>query len=99
MKFFLRPAAETDLEELWNFIAKDSVNRADRFVEMIFNQFEKITINPHIGRIRRELQAGIRSFPFQNHVIYYQVLSERIEIIRVLHDAQNRDIIMQTEIN
>jgi toxin ParE1/3/4 len=45
--------------------------------------------NPLAGRERRELRAGLRSFPVGNFVIFYVPLPDGIEIIRVMHGRQD----------
>jgi toxin ParE1/3/4 len=51
--------------------------------------FEMLLENPLAGRERRELRAGLRSFPVGNFVIFYVPLPDGIEIIRVMHGRQD----------
>ena len=39
MKWILSPQARTDLLEVWNYIAEDSVEAADRITDKIDGQF------------------------------------------------------------
>ncbi|WP_333111842.1 MULTISPECIES: type II toxin-antitoxin system RelE/ParE family toxin [unclassified Microcoleus] len=45
---------------------------------------------PNMGRQRNELLTGLRSFPVKPYIIFYIILLERVEIVRVLH--QSRDV-------
>lgn len=47
--------------------------------------------NPLAGRERRELRAGLRSFPVGNYVIFYLPLPDGVEINRVMHGRQDVD--------
>jgi len=51
----------------------------------------KICRHPGIGRERQELASRIRSFPHHPYVIFYQVSSNCIEIVRILHGARDVD--------
>ena len=86
-----RPQAETDLEEIWLFIAADSISAADRLLDRIASIFEMLAENPGAGRQRPELGMSIRSFAVGNYIIFYEALPNGADIVRVLHGA--RDIL------
>ena len=78
------PLAETDLLEIWSFIAEDSPDNADRFLDLLAQKAELLSDNPRLGRARPELATGLRSFPVQRYVLYYRSSREGIELVRVL---------------
>ncbi|WP_235670367.1 type II toxin-antitoxin system RelE/ParE family toxin [Prosthecochloris vibrioformis] len=41
-----------DLAEIWDYIAEDSPNRADSFIDSIDSKFRELSELPHIGRPR-----------------------------------------------
>ena len=45
--------------------------------------------NPMMGRRRDELFPGLRSFAVGSHVIFYRVMSDGTDVIRVLHAARD----------
>jgi toxin ParE1/3/4 len=88
-RFRKAPQADLDLDSIWDFIASDSIRAADKQVARIGEIFEMLLENPLAGRERRELRAGLRSFPVGNFVIFYVPLPDGIEIIRVMHGRQD----------
>ena len=42
-----------------------------------------------MGRSREELVPKLRSFPVGNYVIFYQPISDGVEIVRVLHGSRD----------
>ena len=40
--------------------------------------------HPHAGRSRDELRPGMRSVPASPHVVFYRVIEDRAEVVRVL---------------
>lgn len=82
-KYRLAAIARRDLEDIWDYIAKDSAVEATTYVELIISKFQKLAETPKMGRTP-ELQDGIRSLPVKSHVIFYRNTGDRIEIIRVL---------------
>lgn len=55
--FALHPNAFTDLDEIWEFIAADSVAAADRLAAEIFETLRRVAASPHIGHRRPDLTA------------------------------------------
>ena len=76
--------AEGDLVEIWLFIAKDSPDAADRFLDLLAQKCELLAGSPEMGRRRNDLGPGLRSFPVGRYVIFYRLAEEGIEVARVL---------------
>jgi toxin ParE1/3/4 len=97
MGVLLTPLAETDLEEIGDYIALDNPTRALTFIQEIRLQCQKIGRSPLAYRARPELGEGIRSSPFGNYVILYRPQTPGILVIRVLHSAMDLPRHMGTE--
>ena len=85
------PRAQTDLVEIWDYIAEDSEARADAFVAKIHEKFLVLAARSGIGRVRSELEKDIRSFPLGRYIIFYRPLADGIEVVRVLHGSRDLD--------
>lgn len=88
-----RPLARDDLSEIWDYIADDNERQADTFVDLIDQKFQELARHPNMGRSREELDEGLRSFPVGRYVIFYRIIPEGIEIIRVLHGSRDLNAI------
>jgi toxin ParE1/3/4 len=42
-----------------------------------------------MGRERNDIAPGLRSFPVGKYLIFYRLIDEGLEIVRVLHGARN----------
>lgn len=51
-----RTHAQSDLAEIWDYIADDSEAQADAFVETIDQKFKALAVRPTMGRLRDELE-------------------------------------------
>lgn len=85
---------ETDLEDVWLRIARDSEHAADRFVDAIERTFAEIAQHPQIGWERswkhRKLK-GLRSWRvkgFPNYLVFYRIEDEIVAMVAVLHSAR-----------
>ena len=95
MRVVLAPAAVDDLDEIHAYIAGDNLDAADRVQEAAFTTFARLGETPGLGRFRRfqsSLLTDLRSFGVSGHpnyVVFYRVRAEVVEVVRVLHGAQN----------
>jgi len=92
-----RPLAETDILEIWDYIADDSFAAADRWVDHLDEQFRLLATQPMMGRARDELAPGVRSFSFGRYVVFYVPLDDGIDVVRVLHGARDIDAVFNPE--
>ena len=84
-----RPQAKIDLIDIWSFIAEDSPQNADNYLHKIESVFTILATQPLMGQNRNEIQANIHSFPVESYTIFYYALDDGIDIVRVLHGAQD----------
>jgi len=93
-EFVLHPAACKDLEEIWEYIAADSLDAADRIREEIYETIQSLVPFPHVGHSRPDLT--IRPLRFQvvrDYVIAYAPDEKPLAIIAVLHGRRNPRVI------
>ncbi len=84
------PSAESDLTEIWEYIARDSPENADRFVFRVYQICrETLAFNPQIGRSREELSAELRSSVVDDYVIFYRPVNDGVLVVRVLHGRRD----------
>lgn len=83
-KIYRRPSAEDDLISLWEYIADDNEVAADRLLQDLEGLFKLLAERPLAGRARPELADKLRSMAKGNYVVFYQPVTDGIEIVRVL---------------
>lgn len=85
--------ARSDLTSIALYIGKDNVAAATRFLESIDAKLNLLCQHPELGEARPELATSLRSFVVRNYVLFYRTAHDGIELIRVLHAAQEVDTI------
>jgi toxin ParE1/3/4 len=96
-KFVLSPEALDDLDLIWLHIATDNPRSADEVIESAYRICNLLADHPELGPVRNfpgRNPTGIRYFvitDFPNYLIFYRTLSAGVEIVRVLHAAQDID--------
>ena len=48
-KIIVSPLAQADIDEIWDYIARDSLVNADRFIDRLERRFGLLAANPRLG--------------------------------------------------
>jgi antitoxin ParD1/3/4/toxin ParE1/3/4 len=89
-KYVLSGAAELDLDQIWEYIAHDSIDAADRWMERLFDAFQSLAQTPGIGHKREDLTAfPVLFWPVGAYLVLYRVQGDRIEIVAVTQGARD----------
>jgi toxin ParE1/3/4 len=86
------PRAETDLDDIWLYVAKGSgsIEIANRLIDTITNHFVMLAGFPYVGRARDDdFGPGCRSVAVGEYVIVYCVQNQDVLILRVVHGRRD----------
>jgi toxin ParE1/3/4 len=81
--------ALADLDEIWDFVAKQSVLQANKLTLKFREKLQHIAENSLIGHPRPDLAPELRSYPVGRYVIFYRPTLFGIELIRLVHSARD----------
>ena len=87
--------ANADLMEIWVYLAGRSTETANSTIQAIGRKCQDCAEMPGIGQRRDDLSPGLRSISHGNYLIFYRLVDNGIEIVRVLHGS--RDLPSQFE--
>ncbi len=87
--------ARDDLEAIWEYVAQDNVEAANRIVEEIVGKFATLRDHPYIGREQDHLLINLRRFAVRNYLIFYQPFDDKVDIIRILHGSRDIDRVFE----
>ena len=95
-QFVLRylPIAQEDLNNIFDWIAKDSPARALRFVEKIDKQIGAPSLSPRLGRVPRNTKLreyGYRVLILELYLVFYVIYDGFIQIHRLVRASRNLD--------
>lgn len=93
----LAPEVESELDEIWYYVARESgsIKIADRLIDSITDRFFLLARHPYLGRSRDEdLRPGLRSFPSGEYVIIYRVEGEDGLILHVMRGSRDIEALL-----
>jgi plasmid stabilization system protein ParE len=89
VKYVLGAAAERDLHDIWEYIALDSPDAADRWMQRFFDAFEALGRHPNMGHTREDLtHYPILFWPVGMYLIAYRV-SRTVDIVAVMQGSRD----------
>jgi plasmid stabilization system protein ParE len=90
--------AESDLEQITNYIAEQSAEIALNFVRELREKCESLADAPRgYPLVPRHEHLGIRRRPFGNYLIFYRVGADAIEVVHILHGARDYEPLLFPE--
>lgn len=90
MRLELSLRAIADLDDIRDFsVERFGAARAILYLDAIERAFRRLLAHPEIGVLRDDLGAAVRSYPVEQHRIYYVTRRERVVVRRVLHKAMD----------
>ena len=96
MSYKISVEATEDISNIWLYtFERWSLEQADRYVNLIFDEIEYLAENPASGKDYSHIREGYRCASVKSHLIFYRIKEKQaeVEIIRVLHqrmDIENR---------
>lgn len=77
--------AQNDLSDIWDYYLRIAGPRtAEKIAREIAEAADRIQRHPFSGRTRDEIRPNLRSLAVRPHVIFYRVMNDIAEIVRVL---------------
>jgi toxin ParE1/3/4 len=95
LRIFLELHAEEDFTGYVDYLAQERPAAALAFIDAIERAFARLAELPEIGSPRAFQNSrleGIRMWPvpqFQNYLIFYRIVGEEIQVLRILHAAHD----------
>ena len=88
--YILAPEALQDLQELWDYIATENLDAADRMIDTLFAAFERLAAMPGLGHRREDLtDRPLRFWTVDTYLVLYRAERTPIEIVAVTHGGRD----------
>jgi len=82
---FFSPQARRDLVEIWDYIAQDNPDAADRVEQEIQQAILMLARNPELGHLRRDLTSKpVRFWVVHSYLLSYNPDAQPLEVVRIL---------------
>lgn len=77
--------AEREVEQIADYIARDNLDAAIRWIDAVDRRLELVAEFPMIGRNREEYHPGVRSIALGEYFIFFRPIEDGIEFLHIFH--------------
>ena len=94
MRYKLSTKASEDIDNIWLYTFDNwTLEQADRYINLIFDEIEYLADNPNSGKDFSHIRKNYRCSKVKSHIIFYRFVDKQecIEIIRILHQRMDID--------
>lgn len=84
-RLIIAPIARDDLEQIWDFIARDSIDAADRVRDEIESAMLQLAEMPGMGHHRQDVtDKNLRFWNVYSYLIAYRYTETELRVARVV---------------
>jgi plasmid stabilization system protein ParE len=88
--YVLSVDADFDLDDIWEYIAADNIDAADRWIGKLFDAFEALGQTPGMGHRREDLTSyPVLFWPVGTYLVIYRAERLPIEIVAVTQGSRD----------
>lgn len=85
----LSPSARNELDDIWDHVAEQSVERADELIDRLLERCKRLCTTPGLGRAIPHPRYHARLYPVRSYVIVYVVEPEAIWVVHITHGSRD----------
>ena len=88
-RYVINVLASRDLNEIADYFAETSLEAGERFFREFNRKCQQLVAFPNSGKSYAEIRAELRGLPLESYIIFYRILDNGIEILRVVSGRRN----------
>jgi toxin ParE1/3/4 len=85
----ISPLAIRDLDSISEYFLNINIETGEMLFQDFTKKCEKLLLFPQMGRSYEYIRQGMRGLPLNGYIIFYQVVDNNIEILRVVNGRQD----------
>jgi toxin ParE1/3/4 len=83
-RYVINVLASQDLNEIADYFAENNIEAGERFFQACNRKCQQLVVFPNSGKSYESIRSGLRGLSFEKYIIFYRILEDGIEILRVV---------------
>lgn len=83
-RYVINVLASQDLNEIADYFAENNLGAGERFFRTFNRKCGQLVAFPNSGKSYESIRPGLRGLSLEGYVIFYRLLDNGIEILRVI---------------
>ncbi|GBE93060.1 type II toxin-antitoxin system RelE/ParE family toxin [Nostoc cycadae] len=88
-RYVINILASRDLNEIAEYFAQNSLEAGENFFQEFNRKCQQLVTFPNSGRSYAEIRSDLRGLTLEGYIIFYRLLDDGIEILRVVSGRRN----------
>ncbi|MBD2496390.1 type II toxin-antitoxin system RelE/ParE family toxin [Nostoc sp. FACHB-280] len=88
-RYVINILASHDLNEIAEYFAQNSLEAGEKFFQEFNRKCQQLVTFPNSGKSYAEIRSDLRGLTLEGYIIFYRVLDDGIEILRVVSGRRN----------
>ncbi|BAT51589.1 hypothetical protein NOS3756_05150 [Nostoc sp. NIES-3756] len=88
-RYVINILASQDLNEIADYFAQNSLEAGEHFFREFNRKCQQLVKFPNSGKSYAEIRYDLRGLPLEGYIIFYRLLDDGIEILRVVSGRRN----------
>ncbi|MEH1883303.1 MULTISPECIES: type II toxin-antitoxin system RelE/ParE family toxin [unclassified Nostoc] len=88
-RYIINILASRDINEIADYFAETSLDAGERFFSEFNRKCQQIVAFPNSGKSYAKIRPDLRGVSLQGYIVFYKVLDDGIEILRVVSGRRN----------
>ncbi|MGK7923141.1 MAG: type II toxin-antitoxin system RelE/ParE family toxin [Trichodesmium sp.] len=98
-RYIISKLASSDLNAIADYFLERNLDAGERLFQEFNQKCQNLTMFPNMGKSYAHLKPGIRGLPLDGYIIFYRVVNDQVEIVRVVSGRQNLEVLFFDEGN
>ena len=94
-RYVINVLSSRDLNEIADYFVQTNLEAGERFFREFNRKCQQLTAFPNSGKSYAQIRADLRGLPIEGYVIFYRLLDDDIEILRVVSGRRNLPVIFK----
>ena len=86
---YISPTATRDLDAIGDYFVARNIEAGERLLREFVKKCDNLVKFPNMGRNYDRIKSGLRGVPLDGYIIFYRVVENGIDILRVVSGRQN----------
>jgi len=88
-RYVINVLASRDLNEIADYFVQTNLEAGECFFREFNRKCQQLTAFPNSGKSYAEIRTDLRGLPIEGYVVFYRLLDDGIEILRVVSGRRN----------
>ncbi len=93
----ITPSASRDLNQIADYFLPRNLEQGEKLFRDFNKKCKNLANFPNIGRSYAHVRPSLRGVPLNGYIIFYQLIDDGIEILRVVSGRQDLESLFNSE--